>query len=251
MSTRRRSAALAAALALGAPAPAAAVMDEPNPLGCAASASVQAGRAKSQFVDSGDGEIRLPRRGDVYWTGSVARPARQDTGAVRMRVGFWSVTLGSWGPSADPTGQVVRQGATVVPAFVRYLPPGRYVVEGRHQAAEGRCSGAVTVVLAGSTATTLAAAGGALLAVPLALGLVRSGRRRPGRARAARAARAARGRPIRGAFMGAFLGVALDAVLLTAYLVPSDSLLIGAMPLVLLVAGVVLGAVAPFGRPQE
>ena len=254
MSIRRRSPALVAGpaaaaaaaliaavgLALGA-GPAAAVMDTPNPLGCAASASVQSGRARSQFVDGGDGEVRLPRQGDVYWTGSVAKAAHKESGEVRLVVGFWSVSLGSWGTSANPSNQVMRQGATTLPAFVRYIPPGRYRVEGEHEAAEGRCSGAVTVVLAGSTTTTVAALGGVLVAALLTIGLLRSGRRRPGRKR---------GRPIRGAVLGALLGAVVAAVLVSGYLVPSDSVVVGALPITLLVAGIVLGATAPLGRPK-
>jgi len=221
-------------------APAGAVVDR-NPLGCGASASVQSGRGKSQFVDAGDGEVRLPRQGDVYWTGSVAKPVHHETGAVRMRVGFWSVTVGRWGASANPTNQIMRQGATVLPAFLRYVPPGRYRVEGTHRATEGRCSAALTVVLAGSGFTTVAAVVGTVVAMLLARGLLRSGRPRPGRTR---------GRPVRGAVMGALLGLTLAALGLTSFLISSDSAVVGGLPLLLLLAGVALGAVAPFGRPS-
>jgi hypothetical protein len=231
-------AAAAAAVVLLTAAPAGAVL-APNPLGCGASASVQSGRGKSQFVDAGDGEVRLPRQGDVYWTGSVATPAHHETGEVSLRLGFWSVSVGHWGASANPTNQVMRQGATVLPTFLRYVPPGRYRVEGVHRATEGRCSGALTVVVAGSGFTTVAAAAATLLAVPFGLGLYRSGRRRPGRRR---------GRPVRGGALGALLGVTLAGVGLSTFLIPSDSVLVGGLPLILLAAGVALGAVAPFGR---
>lgn len=234
---------VAAAIAMLAVAPPAeAELDAPNPLGCAASASVQGGRGKSQFVDATDGEVRLPRQGDVYWSASVAQPAHQESGAVRVRLGFWSVTVGRWGRSENATNQVMRQGATMLPAFVRYVPPGRYRVEGVHEAAEGRCSGAVTVVLAGSGVTTLGSVAATALAVALALGLARAGRRRLGRAR---------GRPVKGAVMGAFLGATLAGVLLSTYLIPSDSLLVGGLPILLLLVGVALGALAPFGRAEN
>ena len=241
VSSRRKAAAavaaaLAAAAALFPAAPAEADLAA-NPLGCAASASVQSGRGKSQFVDSGDGEVRLPRQGDVYWTGSVAKPAHQEAGEVRMRVGFWSVTVGAWGTSPNPANQLMRQGATVLPAFLRYVPPGRYRVEGEHRATEGRCSGAVTVVLAGSAFTTVAALAATLLTVPLGLGLFRAGRPRPGRPR---------GRPVRGAVMGALLGLTLAGVGLASFLISSDSVLVGGLPLALLLGGIALGAFAPF-----
>ena len=251
MSTRRSPAAAARAataatvvaaatalVVLLAPAPARADMD-PNPLGCSASASVQNGRGKSQFIDANDGEVRLPRQGDVYWTGSVTKPAHRETGEVRMRLGFWTVTVGSWGTSANPTNQVMRQGATVLPTFLRYVPPGRYRVEGFHRAAEGHCQGAVTVVLAGSRVTTLGAVGAAALAIPFAFGLVRAGRARAGRRR---------GRPVRGAVMGALLGLTLAGLGLSTYLISSDSVLVGGLPVLLLVAGVALGAFAPLSR---
>ena len=57
----------------------------------------------------------------------------------------------------------------------------------------------------------------------------------------------ARGRPALGGFAGFFLGIGIGLILLTAGVVSLDSALITLLPIVLLVLGVVLAFVAPFG----
>lgn len=56
-----------------------------------------------------------------------------------------------------------------------------------------------------------------------------------------------RGRPILGAIAGLFSGLFLGLFLLVLGALALDSVLLLAVPLVLVVVGVVLGAVAPFG----
>lgn len=229
----------AAVVALSVPlaAPAGAVLTHDG-LGCGATASVQTEGGKSIYVDGADAEVRLPRRGDVYWAGTVTKPAHRETGSLELRLGFWEVPVGTWGPSANPTDQLRREGSRPLPGFLRVVPPGRYVLTGTHRAAEGSCTGHLTVVVAGSAVSNLAAVAGAGLAALFGLGFVRAGRRSEKRKR---------GRPIAGAVYGALLGLTVCGVLVAELLVASDNVVVGALPLVLLAGGVVLGAVAPFG----
>ena len=57
-----------------------------------------------------------------------------------------------------------------------------------------------------------------------------------------------RGRPILGAVAGLFLGLFLGADLLLLKVIASDSILLVLLPVVGLVVGIALGAVAPLGR---
>ena len=57
-----------------------------------------------------------------------------------------------------------------------------------------------------------------------------------------------RGRPILGAVAGLFLGLVLGADLLLLKVIASDSILLVLLPVVGLVVGIALGAVAPLGR---
>lgn len=229
------------ALVAGWASPAGAVVAD-NPIGCRATAAVEGTAGKGTFVDARDVEARLPRRGTVDWTAAVAAPAHQASGNLRARIGLWDVVVASWGPTPNGSDLVAQQDATPLPELLRYLPPGRYRVRGAHRSAEGRCTGALTVVVSGSTLTTRLTVGAALAAAAFALATLRCGRRRPGRAR---------GRPVLGAVAGLCFGATSAVVLLSTYLVASDSRLLWAVPVLGVVAGLALGVTAPFAGRVE
>ncbi|MGQ0832554.1 MAG: hypothetical protein ACT4OV_12845 [Microthrixaceae bacterium] len=59
-----------------------------------------------------------------------------------------------------------------------------------------------------------------------------------------------KGRPVRGGVCGLLFGLSLALFLLTTGVLPLDSVLLIVLPLVLLVAGVVLGIAAPLKRSR-
>ncbi len=59
-----------------------------------------------------------------------------------------------------------------------------------------------------------------------------------------------RGRPVLGAVSGFFLGLFVGLDLLFFGVIPLDSVMITALPIVGLIAGIVLGVAAPLGRSK-
>lgn len=57
-----------------------------------------------------------------------------------------------------------------------------------------------------------------------------------------------KGRPVRGAVCGLLFGFFLSLFLLTFGVLPLDSILVVVLPVLFLVAGIALGAAAPFKR---
>jgi hypothetical protein len=59
-----------------------------------------------------------------------------------------------------------------------------------------------------------------------------------------------KGRPVRGGVCGLLFGLSLTLFLLTTGVLPLDSILIIVLPVVILLAGVVLGIAAPLKRSR-
>ena len=59
-----------------------------------------------------------------------------------------------------------------------------------------------------------------------------------------------KGRPFLGAFCGFLFGLSLAGFLLTTGVLATDSILLVVLPIVLLVVGIALAAIAPFKRSR-
>ncbi len=121
-----------------------------NTVGCAGSATITAKNGKSYQINANDAEVKVPKDGSAAWDGSTTTVTHDHSGSVQLAIAFWDFTIGRWGPSRNAGNESARKGTKEIPSFVAQAPPGKYVVSGRHQGAEGGCSGRVTVEIEGS-----------------------------------------------------------------------------------------------------
>ena len=144
-----------------------------NTIGCGGSATVKAKNGKVYQLDANAAELTAPRDGTASWSGAITTVTHNHRGAVRLKLGPLSVTLGTWGPSPNAGNESKRSGIKQIPSIVSQVPPGKYVVTGFHRGTEGGCAGKVTIDLEGSIFSTpagiVSVAGTVLSAVVLAL----------------------------------------------------------------------------------
>ena len=140
---------LAGAAVVGLAAPARATFTT-NEVGCSGHATITGKNGKTYEVDAKDDEVKVPKDGTAAWQGAVTTVTHNHRGSVQLKLAFWGITLGSWGPSANAGGEPMKKGTKEIPSAVSLVPPGKYVVSGSHRGTEGGCSGNVTVEIEGS-----------------------------------------------------------------------------------------------------
>ena len=153
-----------------------------NTVGCQGRATVRGKDGKTYLVDARDKTVKAPREGTANWAGAVTTTTHDHSGVVRLKLGPLNITLGKWGPSKNANNENAKAGVKDIPEAVKWVPPGKYEVNGHHQGKEGRCAGKVTVELEGNPLGTPVGAGVAAGTVLTGLGLVVSGMARKGAA---------------------------------------------------------------------
>lgn len=214
---------LLALLVIASAAPAAAELTE-NSIGCKGTAVIHGDDGSTTSVSADDATVTLPTAGDADYEGSVATVTHNHFGEINLEVGPGTIELGSWKGRND-TDQSSKSGTKQLASALADVPPGRYDVSGFHQGDEGRCAGHLTVEVAGSLFSSPISASstglGALALIALVFGVLR-------------------GRPILAAFAGLLFGAFAALDLVFARTVGSGSILLLALPLVLLVLGAVV-----------
>jgi hypothetical protein len=144
-----------------------------NTIGCAGSATVNGtggDAGKTVTVNANDAKVTMLREGTADWQGSITTTTHNHSGQVVVDLGWFKITAGKWGPSANASNENSKSGQTKLPSALKYVPPGDYKITGYHQGDEGRCAGSIDVRFNGSLvsnpigiaaliATILAAAG--------------------------------------------------------------------------------------------
>ena len=148
-----------------------------NEIGCRASAIIRDEDGKTTRVNAQDAKATLPREGTVRWTGSTAEPVHNHSGEIGLDLGLDTVPIESWG-SANNKDETAKSDREEIPAVLKYLPPGKYLIAGSHSGDEGSCAGEIEVTLEGGTIDTVWKVGGVALTVLMGLGLISAGRPR-------------------------------------------------------------------------
>ena len=130
-----------------------------NTVGCGGSAVVTGKGGKTYPIDAGASEAKVPKEGSASWQGSLRTVTHNHSGSVSLKVGVVKIELGSWGPSANANNESAKTGVEKIPAALKQLLPGKYVVSGSHHGDEGGCAGSVVVDVEGSPLGTLAGIG--------------------------------------------------------------------------------------------
>jgi hypothetical protein len=127
-----------------------------NTIGCSGSAVLTDPGGTIWPITAVDAEAKVPREGTASWQGSISTVTHNHRGDVALEIGFWDVTIRSWGPSPNSRDENARMGRIEIPSIVRQVPPGKYVVSGFHEGDEGACAGQVVIDVQGSPFTTAA-----------------------------------------------------------------------------------------------
>lgn len=120
-----------------------------NDIGCAGSADI-VDRAKTYHVNADHSTAKVPRQGEVHYDASVQTITHNHHGQVSLHVLGSSISVETWGPSANASDKNQKSGVRDLPSALKNVPPGKYVVEGFHKGDEGECSGQITIDLQGS-----------------------------------------------------------------------------------------------------
>ncbi len=195
-----------------------------NSIGCAGSAVIE-GDAGSTSVDAADKSVVLPVSGDAAYEGSVETITHNHFGEINLAVGPAAIQLGSW-KSKNDSDLGSKSGTKELPAALADVPPGKYEVSGFHQGDEGRCAGRMTIEVPGSILSSPISAASTGIAVVALIALLIG---------------ALRGKPLLAGFAGFFAGLFGGLDLVFARVVGSDSILLAILPVLLLVAGVIVG----------
>jgi hypothetical protein len=134
-------------------APAAAVFTS-NTVGCAGSAVITDDKGATTSINANDTTVKVPNNGSAAWQGSVGTTTHNHSGKVTLKFGLFDIPLGDWGISPNAGNSNRSSGIKEIPAAVKQLPVGKYVVEGHHKGDEGGCAGKVTVEVEGSAFST-------------------------------------------------------------------------------------------------
>lgn len=121
-----------------------------NTIGCSGSAEITPESGAPYTVDAQDSTLKVPRNGSAAWTGSLGTITHNHKGKVTLEVGFLSLEVGSWGPTANTSNLGSRSGVKEIPSFMDQIPAGEYVLRGSHSGDEGSCAGHMTVDVEGS-----------------------------------------------------------------------------------------------------
>jgi hypothetical protein len=130
-----------------------------NTVGCKGSAVITDKDGKTFSIDAADSKVKVPKEGSAAWQGSLGTVTHNHSGSVSLKVGLAKIELGSWGPSANASNQGSQSGVKEIPAAVKQLLPGKYVVSGSHNGDEGGCAGSIVVEVEGSALGTPAGIG--------------------------------------------------------------------------------------------
>jgi hypothetical protein len=240
VSTTRRAAAVTAVaaiawagLAVGFAGPAAATINPPNTIGCAGHAVITKANGTTLTVDATQAKVHVPRSSPkpVVYSGSVTTITHNQHGFVAVVLGPFKIHFYSWA-GKNASNKSSDSGTRKYPAILKNVPPGEYHVSGGHFAAEGSCTGSLTIIVDGSPlsnpAGIVALVGSILFLALIALAL--------------------RGHPVLGVIGGLLFGVFLVADLMLWSISYPTSILLFGLPIAGVVVGLALGLWGPL-RP--
>ncbi|MGH2808990.1 MAG: hypothetical protein ACRDKT_17135 [Actinomycetota bacterium] len=137
--------AVAFALALGGTAQARFTQNE---IGCAGRATITSPGGGRVTVRATDTTATVPRQGSVAWQGSTKQVSKNHSGSITVRIGPGNVPVADWGDPNDK-GQTKKAGTRPMPAAFADVPPGIYLVSGKHTGDTGSCAGEIEVTITG------------------------------------------------------------------------------------------------------
>ena len=128
-------------------APAVAVLNPPNTIGCAGSATITSGDA-THSVDVKNPTVTVPRSGTISYTGSTSVAVHHFTGSITLDLGLATPSYSFDGNNNDSLK--TKQGTAELPGALAYIPPGTYHATANLAGDEGSCSASVDVVIEGN-----------------------------------------------------------------------------------------------------
>ena len=121
---------------------------------CAGSAVITGTDGKTYPVNATDVQADIPRGGSAAYTGSTNPVSHNHSGQVKVQIGPAKVKIYSWSGRND-SNKPSSSGVREMPDL-KQAPPGKYKLTGFHSAAEGSCSGHITLILKGGLLSTTA-----------------------------------------------------------------------------------------------
>jgi hypothetical protein len=172
-----------AALAVGSfvlltPRPAGAVVG--GTLNCSGHATITDNNGKTYEVDAKDTKATVPREGSARYIGSTSPISHNHAGYIKVELGPFAPKIYTWS-GANAGNKPSSSGVRQLPARMKDLPPGEYLLKGAHSGRDGACSGHITLVVAGSPLSNPVGIAGVAGTIVFGLGTLAAGLGKAGR----------------------------------------------------------------------
>ena len=121
---------------------------------CSGNAVITGSDGKTYRIDASDSKADIPRGGSAAYTGQTSPVSHNHGGQIKVQIGPSKVKIYSWSGKND-SNKPGSAGVREMPDL-KQAPPGKYELTGFHKAAEGSCSGHITLILKGGLVSTTA-----------------------------------------------------------------------------------------------